>query len=362
MIRKLAEAFFRHKLLILLPPLIIPAIVIPVAVLTMPPLYDTAVSIWVEHPTYLNSKDGASPWLTPVQSQTGRLSELMRTRAFLVDVAQRTSLAPLVGSPASEARLADLVSRSATIGGVAGNDRSGASEHLLVIRVQAQTAQISYELCKAIVDAFQEKSAADQADQASVAVQFFQSRVQEAQQTLNKSSQDLRRYVVSRQADGNDTASDPTQLNLTAAMLDPRLAALQSGVQAAQADFNNSQAALTQAQRDAMAAAQGQQFSFQVLDAPQMPPAPTPQTKKIMIYPIAAAVAGLGLSAMLLVVLVASDRSVHSESDLAPGLRVLGTVPLLKLKRVPKNLRSVAARRAVGAVAGAALPAPGGAR
>ncbi len=98
-------------------------------------------------------------------------------------------------------------------------------------------------------------------------------------------------------------------------------------MQTAQVDFNNATAALTQAQHDAQAAAQGQQYGFQVLDPPQLPTVATPQTKKIIIYPIAALIVGLGLSAMLLVLLVASDRSVRSEADLAPGLRVLGRCP-----------------------------------
>jgi hypothetical protein len=65
---------------------------------------------------------------------------------------------------------------------------------------------------------------------------------------------------------------------------------------------------------------------------------------------------------MLLVILVASDRSLRSDADVLPGVRVLGTVPGLRLKRVPKQLRAVATRRAIGAPAGAALPAAGGTR
>src|SRR4051794_10530228 len=107
MIRKLLEALFRHKLLLLLPPLIIPGIVTPIAVLTTPPVFETSVGVWVDHPAYLNYKDGFNPWLTPVNNQTARLSELLRTRAFLIDVAQRTTtLTPLLGSSSGEARIA----------------------------------------------------------------------------------------------------------------------------------------------------------------------------------------------------------------------------------------------------------------
>jgi len=359
--RKLLEAFFRHKLLVLLPPVLIPGIVSPIAVVAMPPVYETTVSVWIDHPPLLNYNDGSSTWVSGVQSQSGRLSELLRTRAFISDVASRTSLAPLVGSAAGQARLADLIARDVSINGTSGAATTSVTDHLLVIRIQANTAQLSYELCKAIVDAYQEKTAADQTDQASVAVDFYQSQLQTAQQQLAKSTQDLRRYAISVQANNPDAAQPAdAQGGFAAAMLDPKLGALQSNVQAGQLDVKNAQANLNQAQQSAMMSAQGQQYGFQVLDAPQLPTAATTQIKKIVIYPIAAAVVGLGLAAMLLVLLVASDRSVRSEVDLASGLRVLGTVPSLQLKRIPKKLRSVATRRAIGVPAGMALPASGG--
>jgi hypothetical protein len=70
----------------------------------------------------------------------------------------------------------------------------------------------------------------------------------------------------------------------------------------------------------------------------------------------------LCLSAVLLVLLVASDRSVRADADLVPPVRVLGVVPTLKLKKAPKKLRAVATRRAIAATAGTALPAPSGAK
>src|SRR5579864_5174582 len=108
MSRKLLEALFRHKLLLLLPIVLIPSIVTPIALLTSQATYDTVVSIWVDHPTYLNYNDGSSPWLSPSQVQAGQLQELLLTRAFESDVAKRTSLSPLVGSTSGDARINDL--------------------------------------------------------------------------------------------------------------------------------------------------------------------------------------------------------------------------------------------------------------
>ncbi len=356
MIRKILEAFFRHKLLVLLPPILIPAIVTPIAVMAFPPQYDSAVSIWIDIPSYLDIKDASNPFVSPVQTQSSRLSDLLHTRAFVDDVASRTSLAPLVGSPAGEQRIADLITKGVIIGATAADPHATASDHLLVLHVQASDPQLAYELCNAIVDAFQDKNTADQSDQAGVAVDFYQSRLQDAQQALNQASQNLRRYVAQRQS-SDDGSTDPST-SLPATLLDPKLGDLQSSYQQAQANVNSAQTALTQAQQSASAAAQGQQLGFQVLDPAQVATSATPQTKKILIYPIAALIVGLGLSSMLLVLLVASDRSIRSEADLAANVRVLGTVPMLQLKRLPKQLRSVGTRRAMGAVAGTALPAP----
>jgi uncharacterized protein involved in exopolysaccharide biosynthesis len=357
--RKLLEAFFKHKLLLLLPPVLITAIVAPITFLSTPPAYEAVVSVWIDRPAYLGSNNGTAALGSALWTQTGRLNELLRTRAFVTDVAQRTSLAPQLSSPVGQARAAGLIATGVTVGGgPPASISTPLGDHLLVIRVQAPTAQLAFELCKAVVDAFQERIAADQADQASVGVDFYTGRVQDAQTQLTKATVDLRRYVAVRQAaDGSDPlGGDPNQ-SLSAAMLDPKLGALQSNLQAAQLDFNNAQAALNGAQQDAVMSAQGVQYGFQVMDPPELPVAPVSQMKKMIIYPIAALVAGLGIAGLLLVILVASDRSVRSELDLAPGLRSLGSVPLLQLKNVPKKLRSGATRRAIGAAAGMALPA-----
>ena len=46
MIRRVLEAFFRHKLLLLLPPLLIPAVVTPVVVATAPTVYGGQIKCW----------------------------------------------------------------------------------------------------------------------------------------------------------------------------------------------------------------------------------------------------------------------------------------------------------------------------
>jgi hypothetical protein len=141
--------------------------------------------------------------------------------------------------------------------------------------------------------------------------------------------------------------------------IDPQLAQLQHDVDSARAEVEREKAALDQATFDASAALEGSDLGFQVIDAPTPPTSPIRQTKARLIFPAAGLVAGLVLSTLLLVLLMAGDRSVRSEGNLPAGLRLLGTVPALRLKRAPKRSGPDVTRRAIGFVAGAAL-LPGG--
>src|SRR5438445_8887437 len=108
MIRKLLEAFFRHKLLLLLPPILITGIATPIALASIPVSYDASTGVWVDRPAYFSVTDPSTAYMSPAQLQSSRLSELLRTRAFPLEVAKRTSLAPLLGSAVGEARIESL--------------------------------------------------------------------------------------------------------------------------------------------------------------------------------------------------------------------------------------------------------------
>src|SRR5688500_14947552 len=102
MIERLLETFFRHKLLLLLPPILIPLIVGQIAVMTTPITYDTWAGVWVDRPTYLTYNDEWNRYVSPASNQSNRLLELLRTRAFVLDVARRTPFARLLGTQSGE--------------------------------------------------------------------------------------------------------------------------------------------------------------------------------------------------------------------------------------------------------------------
>ena len=354
---KLLETLFRHKFLLLLPPILIPILVGPPALLTAPVTYETYAGIWVDRPTYLTYADDWNRYITPAQNQSGRLLELLKTRSFVDDVARRTSLAPLLGTARGEDRIQRVV------GDGLGVVTSGS--HLLVLRFRADTPALAYEVLNAIVEGFKDNAANDQINQAGLATSFYQSRLDDAQKRLDDAQMALQQYVAS-----NPRYSDPTRSSASsssnpsaapaASAPDPQLAALQREVDFNQAELERVRKSLDQASLDASASLQGQELDFQVVDSPQMPTTATRQVKNRLVLPVAGFVGGLVLSAVLLVLLMASDRSVRSEADLGQSVRVLGVVPRLKLKRLPKRAGPDVARRAIGFVAGSALPAPSG--
>jgi uncharacterized protein involved in exopolysaccharide biosynthesis len=358
MITKFLEAFFRHKLLVLLPPVLIPLIVGPYSLVTAPIYYESFAGVWVDRPTYLQYNDNFSIYSSASSQQANKLSEVLRTRSFMLDVAKRTSMAPLVGNPRGEERIANVIGNGFTM--IPNGD------HLLVLHFKADNAKLAFESLNAIMDAFKENTANERVNQASLAISFYQSRLQTAQEELKKTSNSVRAYVA---ANPNLTGLNPDRaasgdLALPQSVTDPQLAEMMASLQTQQKQVEAMRGNLDSAQFDASASLEGQELGFQIIDPPVIASAPTRALRKQLIFPIAGMVVGMGLSLVLLVLLVASDRSIRTESDLPSGARLLGAVPQLKLnlKKLPKPARRDAMRRAIGFVAGTALPAPTGSK
>jgi hypothetical protein len=360
-IERFLDAFFRHKLLILLPPIIIPLIVTPIAFLLAPTYYESYASIWVSRPSYLSYKDDSDPWITPAQELSRRFNEQVRTHAFLRDIAQR---APMLAPFARVERGEEFLQR--IIG--TGFMTLPSGTNLLVLRFRADNSELSYQALNAVIEAYNDKAIADRIGQGGLATSFYESRVKDAEGQLAKANEDLRRYVA---ANPRLTSIDPargasattaSRLGLPAMAIDPELAELLRRVESAQRDAGRARESLDKTQLDVAASLEGQEQGFQVVDPPRKPTATTQERRKLLVFPVAALLGGLGLSTILLVLLVAGDRSVRSARDLAPTARVVSVVPLLRLKRLPKRAGSDTTRQAIGFVAGTALPPPRGAQ
>jgi uncharacterized protein involved in exopolysaccharide biosynthesis len=348
MMVRLVEAFFRHWLLLLTPPVLIPLIVGPIAVLTTPVYYESWVGVWVERPAYLSYSDGWNNYATPAQNQNRLLGEVLRTRSFVNDVALKTSLAPFVGTDRGEEAIQRAMARSFSAWPT--------GDSLLVLRFRAATPELSFEVVNAVVEAFKNKLAADRVNQASLAISFYEEQLKTSEDQMAKASEAMRRYVA---ANPRLAAVDPERgtplVSLPTAAVDPQLAALVNRMEVEQAGVERVRSTLERARLEAAAALEGQELGFQVVDPAKVPTKPIRERRRRLIYPAAGLLVGLGVSTATLVLLVAGDRTVRLEHDLPPGIPVLGSVPRLRLPRAHSNLAT--ARGAIGAIAGAALPA-----
>jgi uncharacterized protein involved in exopolysaccharide biosynthesis len=227
------------------------------------------------------------------------------------------------------------------------------------LRYRAPTPQLSVQVLSAVIDSYKARSTSDRTGQATLAISFYESRVQAAEEKLQESTEALRGYIA-----GNPRLADTSRggTAASAAIADPQLTEFQRRVEADQREAERTRAALEKARFDVEASLEGQDLGFPVVDPPRAPTSSSRDLRKMLIFPIAGMLGGVAISAMLLVLLIAGDRTIRSEAELASTGRVLGMVRHLRVKRIPRKARADATRRAIGFVAGAALPVFGKAK
>jgi hypothetical protein len=347
-IEKILEAFFRHIVLILLPTVLIP-LDVTASVLSMPAQYEAQAGMWVEQATYLvYSTDDLNRYLPPAYNQRNRLIELMQTRSFVGEIASKTALAPVAAGPKGDEELKQIFARDFDVG-VSG-------DHLVTLRFRSEDRAEAISVLNTVVTGFKARAAADRYGQAEVAITFYQSRLAEAEKALSVA----RRALADTVANNPSLASAFNRGGADAARLDPQFAEAQRRVDVAQRDADAARSSLDRAQLDVSAGVQGLEFGFRIVDPVQASATPSRQLKKALVYPIVALLAGLVISAALLLLFALSDHSVRSLADLAPDTVILGVLPHLRPRGVARRPGPAATRRAVGFVAGASIALRGG--
>ena len=269
--RRLIEAFFRHKWLVLLPAILIPLLVVPVALVTTPPQFESRATIWVDRPTYLRYAERPEYLTSPAGEHGGTLGELLRTSSFRADVAKRTPLAPLTETPQGERKLEQYFKKSVFLAPNGNN--------LLSLRARSDSPEGARDVVQALIAAYRERAAADRQAQAQLAISFYEER--------------LRTWR-------NDILSDRIRQSLE------------------------------NAQYDYAVAQQSQEVAFRVVDQPNVPAERTGiLTKGLVVVIVVSLVTGVTLSALTLLALARMDNSVRTVSELLPVAPVLGAVPVI---------------------------------
>jgi capsular polysaccharide biosynthesis protein len=343
MIEKLLEAFFRHVALIILPIVVIP-LVVAAAMLSTPPQYEAQAGMWVEQATYLSySTDDINRYLSPATNQRNRLVELMQTRSFLAEVASGTPLAAVATSPGGDAWLRDIFARDFEV--------AASGDHLLTLRFRSEDRAESAAVLAAMVSAFKERAAADRYAQAQVAINFYQTRLNDATVELAAARVGLSKYLAENPA----LAVAIAKPGDTTARFDFQFAEAQNRVDTAQRDVDGARASLERAELDVAAGMKGLELGFRLVDPVTASESASRQLRKILIYPIAALVLGVVVGASLLVLFALSDHSVRSLADLGPDAVILGVVPRMRAQGVARRAGPAVVRRAIGFLAGSQL-------
>jgi hypothetical protein len=349
-IARFLETFFRHKLLILLPFFLTPLVVVPFSFLLVKPYYETNAGLWVERPSYVPMTDDGSwnRFVTPAQNQQARIVELLKTRSFTDDIARRTSLAPLLDTPEGRDDLFEYLGR-AIYPLPTGNK-------LLTIRVRAEDPQLSMEIIQGTVSAFRERNQNERMQASSAAIGFYEQQLKDANDQATASRDRTRRYITSNP---RVAATDPSASNsrLPTSAVDPQLAELTKRLESDEKEVERIRVLLEQARFEASAGLEGNDASLQLLDPPVFPTKAERERRRLLIFPAAAVAIGTLVSALLLVALTASDRSVRSTTDIGTMGRVIGVVPRMGLRRLPRQAGPETTRRAIAFVAGTTLPA-----
>jgi hypothetical protein len=343
-IERILEAFFRHAILILLPTVLIP-LDVTAAVLSTPAQYEAQAGMWVEQATYLvYSTDDINRYLPPSYNQRNRLIELMQTRSFVGEIASTTALAAVTAGPNGEDAVRQIFARDFDVG-VSG-------DHLVTLRFRSEDRATAIDVLNTLVASFKARAAADRYGQAQVAITFYQSRLTDAEKALSAARRALADTVA-----GNPTlAAALSRGGSDAARLDPQFAEAQRRVDVAQRDADAARGSLDRAELDVSAGVRGLEFGFRIVDPVQASATPSRQLKKALIYPVVALLAGLVISAALLLLFALSDHSVRSIADLGPETVILGLLPHMQPRGLARRPGPAATRRAVAFVAGAPIP------
>jgi capsular polysaccharide biosynthesis protein len=351
-IARFLETFFRYKLLILLPFFITPLVVVPFSFVLVKPYYETTAGLWVERPSYVPATDEGNwnRYITPAQNQQQQMNELMKTRSFTDDIARRTSLALLLDTPEGKEELFEYLGR-AVYPLPTGNK-------LLTVRVRAEDPALSLEIIQATVAAFRERNQNERMQASASAIAFYEQQLKEANDQTTGSRDRVRRYITSNpRAVASDPNAAASRVSLPTSATDPQLAELLKRLETDERESERLRGLLEQARFEASAALEGNDASLQLLDPPLFPTRAERERRRLLIFPAAAVAIGTLVSALLLVSLTASDRSVRSTADLSTMGRVIGVVPRMGLRRLPRQAGPETTRRAIAFVAGTTLPA-----
>ena len=299
-----------------------------------PTLYRSSASLWSDTATGAASAIGLPP---PASQEQTMLNELLTTQFFRSKVAREAPLADYLeahpvegwglGPSAILARLRPTPSVDDRIQEALGPGRVTSlvqGPHVLEVRFDAPTPELAYRTLTVLMQQFQEQRSVLRRDVLAAS----RVRVERASQALAAARRDLNAYL-------SDHARDAS---------DPRLRTLSETERSAVLQLATATESLNQETRDVLSGAAGE-ATLRVIDAPDIPVAPTTGKKTIVMAMAAGLFVGAILSVLGIVALTriggsgrAEDESVWWDDEAAGPERP-------RLEDEPLAAETLAARR-----------------
>jgi uncharacterized protein involved in exopolysaccharide biosynthesis len=345
--RPYVETAFRHPLLLLAPAVLIPLLVAMGAWATTRH-YEVTATVWAQQPTLVGTTGGTSG-RAPSETEAETFSEHLSTEAFRQQVLTDAGLSDKVaaGQWPAQSDLGKLLSKTpltkpiASFLGLKAPSNSAEAQTRALAEIQKRITvqangtnlvRITYKgsdpetgvsLLNTAIKTYQDQNFGSSNSATQAILSFYQDQVDHSRkdmQDANSKVMDFQtQHPVAVGAARPD--SEAQQLSQLQADYDVRLTQYEKAVE---------QLGAAQLQADAGLTSRQQQFT--VVDAPQVPKAPTLDVRRAVTLVFMAVVFGFGLGAFLVLVRTWSDRTLQRAEDAESRLRVpvLATLPRIR--------------------------------
>ncbi len=362
------DAIFSHKLLILLPLIVVTSLSVAGS-LFLSRSYNVSATIWIDSAPLLSISDTTKGYQQPNQIEADALGEWLGTKSFIREIIERTGLQEEIEQgkwpkPSTlETDLANLPVIGSTIRNIApqrSNNRqvlldraveqvrkslnTGAvGTHFVKISYRGGDAQLGMKLVNEVIKIYSERSTGRKAENAKAAIDFFQTQLQERAARLEASSQALLKFKEAHPVAPN-TNRPPAE--------EQELAELERQYSQDLSLYNAVLNRLEQARLSGAADLEKTQISFQIADPPEVPLAGGFDMKKVITFSVVGLIVGLCLGLGTVLVMAWLDKTVKSSEDLlnTMDIPVLATISHLTVpkKRAFSRTKEHAVRQFMG--------------
>lgn len=322
--QRAAEALFRHKLLLILPLIVILPITIAAALRPQATQWQSFAVVWVDPDRAIALNDRLG--YTPAINQSQLLNDFLHTRSFALAVLQQTKLAPKLTNPAEENEAVHSLWQSVTAWPNSNN--------FVTITASTGDPDLSYEMAAAVVAQFEQELREQAEAKQATAAEIYAATLTTTEQSLNTSRDELAAYLRSHPELQRTSSSDP--LGPLSTAQDPTLARLQAQVEHNSAQYQAARDRVDDMRLLATAGLEAQRFTFSLVDEPQVPTQPVATSRLALIkMPAAGLVVALMLSAGIAALLIFTNHSVYSANEFnASEIPVLAEIPELRRGRL----------------------------